>query len=180
MRKLSAGLFISLDGVTEAPHRWRAPFTAEDGKLLGEGLAKSDAMLLGTNTYLEFADYWPNAGSDVPMAAHMNETTKYVASRTLDTVEWENSELLKGDLAAEVARIKALPGKNIQVPGSPRLVRVLLENGLLDELALMVQPVALGTGTRLFDDLSKKVDLTLVDSSSMGSGAVLATYVPAG
>jgi dihydrofolate reductase len=179
MRKITAGLFMSLDGVVESPDEWRQPFDAETGQIMAEGLRSSDAILLGTKTYQQFAAYWPNAGDDVPMAKYLNETTKYVVSRTLDSVEWANSTLLKGDLATEMSRIKALPGKNIQIPGSPRLVRALLEEALVDELTLMIQPVALGSGMRLFDDLSKRLQLSTLESRKLGNGAVLVTYAPA-
>ena len=179
MRKVTAGLFMSLDGVVESPHEWRQPFDAETNELISSGLEDADALLLGTKTYQEFADFWPNAGKDVPQAAYFNAASKYVASTTLKSVDWVNSVLLTGDLAAEIARLKNLPGKNIQIPGSPRLVRWLLENGLLDELSLFIQPIALGAGLRLFDGLGKQVRLTLTDSKRLGNGSVSVNYVPA-
>jgi dihydrofolate reductase len=106
----------------------------------------------------------------------MNNTPKYVVSSTLHTLEWANSILLTGDLAEEVAKLKAQPGRSIQIPGSPRLVWSLLRDGLLDELALMVHPIVLGSGMRLFDEMTGRISLKLVDSRSLSTGVVSVTY----
>jgi dihydrofolate reductase len=180
MRKIVAGLAISLDGVVEAPSRgnWML-YNDEMGEIIGAGIAQADAILLGRRTYLEFAALWPGMGSDVPMADFMNRTPKYVVSSTLRTLEWANSILLTGDLAEEVAKLKAQPGRSIQIPGSPRLVWSLLRDGLLDELALMVHPVVLGSGLRLFEEMTGPISLTLVDSRTLSTGVVSVTYQPA-
>lgn len=183
MRKIVAGLAITLDGVVESPSEsgWMR-FDGEMWEVIGAGIAQSDAILLGRRTYLGFAALWPNLGSDVPMATFMNQTPKYVVSSTLsrqDTVAWANSSLVGGDLAAVVATLKQQPGKNIQVPGSPRLVRSLLRDGLLDELSLMVHPVVVGSGMRLFDEMTHQVALTLVDSRTLSTGVLSVTYRPA-
>src|ERR1019366_5958611 len=115
-------------------------------------------IVLGTRTYLEFAELWP--GLDSPMADYMNRTPKHIASSTLDTVGWANSSLMSGDLAENVARLKQQPGKNIQIPGSPRLVRSLLRDGLLDEMTARVQ-------------------LRLVQSATLSTGVLSVTYQPA-
>ena len=154
MRKVTAGLFVSLDGVTESPETWQLPyFNDEMGEVIGAAMAQADAMLLGRVTYQEFAAYWPGVSSeDQPFADYMNNTPKYVVSTTLDTVEWNNSTLIKGNVAEEIARLKQQPGKNIGITGSVTLVQSLLQEDLLDELGLMIHPVVVGAGRRLFKE----------------------------
>ncbi len=178
MRKIVAGLFITLDGVVESPSKW-VLFNDEMGEMMAAGIADADAILLGRRTYLEFADLWPKQGSDGPMAHFLNNSPKYIVSSTLDRLEWANSSLVTGGLAEVVAKLKGQPGKNIQVPGSPRLVRSLLREGLLDEISLMVQPIVLGSGMRLFDEMTDQVGLKLVDSRTFSNGVVSVTYQPA-
>src|SRR5882672_8255102 len=150
MRKVVAGLFISLDGVTEAPHKWQFDhFDAEMMAALNSHIAAEDTILLGRVTYQEWAGYWPTS-TDEPYASHINNAPKYVASTTLSKVEWKNSTLIRGSLAAQVTKLKQQPGKNIGVAGSPTLVHSLLKDGLLDELTLMIHPVVVGSGKRLF------------------------------
>lgn len=177
MRKVVAGLFMTLDGMVESPSKWLS-FSDEMGEMIGAGIAQADAILLGRRTYLEFAQLWPKQGNDTPMAAFLNGTPKYIASSTLHTLEWANSTLVTGDLADFVTKLKAQPGKNIQVPGSPRLVRSLLRDGLLDELSLMVQPIVLGSGMRLFDEMTDRVRLKLVESRTFSNGVLSVTYQP--
>jgi dihydrofolate reductase len=177
MREIAAGLAMTLDGVVEAPSDWMM-FDDEMRDLIGSGIAEADAILLGRRTYLQFAELWPAQGRDVPMSAFMNDTPKYVASRTLGTVEWTGSTLLQGDLAEALTGLKRRPGKNIQVPGSPRLVRWLLRAGLLDRLALTIHPIVLGTGSRLFEDETDARRLRVVESTTLGSGVVSVTYEP--
>jgi dihydrofolate reductase len=177
MRKILAGLFMSLDGVVEAPSTW-ALFDDEVTEILAAGIAQADAILLGRHTYLEFAELWPAQGDSVPMAKFLNNTPKYVVSRTLTSLDWANSTLLGGELAEEVGRLREQPGGNIQVPGSPRLVGSLLREGLLDELALMIQPVVLGSGQRLFDGFRQTVRLEVVTSRTLRTGALSVTYRP--
>ena len=152
MRKIVSGLFIALDGVVEAPNKWQEHFDEDMGEAMMAQLNSQDAVLLGRVTYEEWAPYWPTA-TDEPFASFINSTPKYVFSTTLDSVEeWQNSTLIKGDLAQEIAQLKQLPGKNIGTAGSPTLVSSLLEQGLLDELILLVHPVVAGKGKRLFKD----------------------------
>jgi dihydrofolate reductase len=135
--------------------------------------------LMGRVTYQEWEPYWPTS-SDEPFASFINNTPKYIVSSTLDKVEWKNSMLIRGSsLAGEIARLKQLPGKNIGVTGSPSLVRSLLQNGLLDELTLMVHPVVVGRGKRLFNDGSDLKRLKLVDSQITSTGVAILTYQPA-
>jgi dihydrofolate reductase len=180
MRRVVAGLFMTLDGVVEAPEKWQSRyFDDEVGEVVGAAAARSDAMLLGRRTYEEFASFWPRQGSDVAMAEYMNHTPKYVVSSTLKTLEWGNSSLLDGDLAEELAKLRRQRGKDIQITGSPTLVRSLLRDGLLDELSLLVHPIVVGDGARLFENASYGTVLRLVDSRILGRGVVSLSYAPA-
>lgn len=178
MRKVSAGLFISLDGVTESPDQWQFDHF-DDGMMaaLGEYLAATDTVLLGRVTYQEWASYWPTS-TDEPFASFINNTPKFVVSTTLDTVEWQNSTLIKGNLAEAITKLKQQPGKNIGVTGSPTLVRSLLQSDLLDELTLMIHPVVAGRGKRLFKDEDDLKRLKLVDNKTTSTGVAILTYQP--
>jgi dihydrofolate reductase len=181
MRKIVAGLFITLDGVVEAPEKWQSRYFDFDlSEAIEAAAAESDAILLGRRTYEELAGFWPHVNGDVPMADFMNSTPKYVASTTLDALEWSNSRLVAGDLAEELTELKEQPGKNIQITGSPTLVRSLLRDGLLDELTLMVHPIVVGGGKRLFANGSFGTTMALVESRSFGSGVLWLSYAPAG
>ena len=181
MRKVVAGIFISLDGVVESPEKWHFPyFNDEMMEVIAAGMAGSDAMLLGRVTYQEFAAYWPGVRSeDEPMASHMNKTPKYVVSTTLDKAEWTNSTLINTNVAAEITRLKQQPGKNLSIVGSPTLVNSLLQNDLLDELGLLIHPVVVGSGKRLFKDGGNLKRLKLVDSKTFSTGVLSLTYQPA-
>jgi len=181
MRKIVAELFISLDGVVESPEQWHFPyFNDEMGEAVGSQMAGSDTMLLGRRTYQAFAGYWPDQGSDVELADRMNNTPKLVVSTTLETLEWQNSSLIKGNVVEELTRLKQQPGKNISVTGSGTLVRSLLRDNLLDELRLLVHPIVVGKGKRLFEDGTDQVPLRLVDSKTFSTGVLALTYEPAG
>jgi dihydrofolate reductase len=183
MKKVTAGLFVSLDGVTESPEKWQLPyFNDEMGEAVGAAMAAADAMLLGRVTYQEFASYWPGVSSeDQPFADYMNNSPKYVASRILEgPLEWNNSTLIKGNLVEEIARLKRQPGKNIGITGSVTLVQSLLQEDLLDELGLMIHPVVVGSGKRIFEGWGEPKGLTLVDSKTFSTGVVYLTYRPAG
>jgi dihydrofolate reductase len=178
VRKVVAGLFISLDGVTESPDQWQFDHF-DEGMMaaMTAHLATEDAVLLGRVTYQEWAGYWPTS-TDEPYASHINSVPKYVVSTTLDKVEWKNSTLIKGNLAEEIARLKQQPGKNIGVAGSPTLVQSLLQNDLLDELTLMIHPVVAGKGKRLFKDGSDLKRLKLANSTITSTGVAILTYQP--
>jgi len=183
MRRVVAGLFVSLDGVVEAPEKWQLPyFNDEMGEAVGAAMAASDAMLLGRVTYQEFASYWPGTSSeDQPFADYINNTQKYVVSTTLENVAgWRNSTLISENIAEEIAELKRQPGKDIAITGSGTLVHSLLQDDLLDELGLMVHPVVVGSGKRLFEDGGDQKGLKLVDSKTFSTGVIYLTYQPAG
>lgn len=180
MRKIVAGLFVSLDGVFEAPETWHFPyFNDEMGETIGAQMAESDCMLLGRVTYEEFAAYWPGQTSDGEageMAGFMNDTPKYVVSSTLKHAAWKNTSLIDGTNAAEeLAALKAQPGKDIAITGSGTLVRTLLRDGLLDELRLLVHPIVVGHGKQLFAG-SDEIPLALADARTFSTGVLALTY----
>ena len=177
MRKIVAGLFISLDMVYERPDQWHFPyFDDEMGQAVSELMAGNDTMLLGRQTYEEFASYWPNQSSDVEPADYMNDTPKLVVSNTLKTLDWQNSTLISGNVNEQLTALKQQDGGNIGITGSGTLVRRLLQDGLLDELHLLVHPIAIGTGKRLFDGLDNHLPLKLVESRAFSTGVLALTY----
>jgi len=180
MRKLVSSFFISLDGVVEAPDKWHFPYVNEEmGASVGESIGATDGLLLGRRNYEEWAAFWPNQDpSSDPFVSIMNDMPKYVASTTLTAVDWQNSTLLEGDLADAVNELKAQPGKSIGMSGSATLVRSLLEQGLVDELRLLVHPLVVGRGAKLFPDGSPPVSLELADSKTFSTGVLDLTYVP--
>jgi dihydrofolate reductase len=178
MRKLIAVEWVSLDGVMESPERWAFSYSnAEMEQDNAAGMAASDALLLGQVTYEQFAAYWPHQPAGTPVGDYTNSVRKYVVSTTLEEpLEWQNSTLIK---AEEIADLKRRPGKNITVVGSAALVRSLLRVGLLDELTLLVHPIVLGSGKRLFEDGDDRKELELVTSKAFDTGVVVLTYEPA-
>src|SRR5215212_3076130 len=183
MRKVIGSELVSLNGVMEAPQTWHLPyFNDEMGEAIGAAMANADAMLFGRVTYEEFAAFWPSqGGDDQEFADYMNNTPKYVVSTTLqEPLEWQDSTLIKGSLAEEISRLKQQPGKDISISGSGTLVRSLLKDGLIDELRLMVHPVVVGSGKRLFEEGGEEIALVLVDSKTFSTGVVYLTYAPAG
>jgi dihydrofolate reductase len=180
MRKIVAGLFMSLDGVVEYPENWGFQYFDEEmTKGILEGIAQADAVLIGRRTYLEFAEMWPTQGSEVPMSDFLNKSHKYVVSSGLDKLDWGPASLVKGDLADALTKLKHEPGRNIQIPGSPTLVRSLLAEGMLDELTLNICPIVVGSGLRLFEDVTGQLPLNVVQSTALSSGVINATYQPA-
>ncbi|HEV8282617.1 MAG TPA: dihydrofolate reductase family protein [Candidatus Limnocylindrales bacterium] len=180
MRKIIAGLFISLDGVVEAPETWHFPyFNEEMGEAVAAQAEQSDTMLLGRKTYQEFAAYWPNQSSEEPFADVMNDTSKLVASTTLKEVAWQNSTLIEGDVVTALTRIKQDPGRDISITGSPTLVRSLLRAGVLDELRLLVHPIVVGHGKRLFEAEDQPIPLRLIEAKTFTTGVQAMTYAPA-
>jgi dihydrofolate reductase len=194
MRKLVVTESVSVDGVMQAPGGpnedtdggfahggWVAPhFDEELGGLAVEGALRPDALLLGRRTYEIFAAHWPRVTGDDPIAAKLNAMPKYVASRTLEAVAWNNSTLITGDVAEAVAELKKAPDGEIRVYGSGNLVQTLLANDLVDELHLWVFPVLLGEGKRLFAEGTRPAALELAGATSSGAGVVVQTYRRAG
>jgi dihydrofolate reductase len=190
LRKLVVGTFMTLDGVVQAPGApnedqeggfahggWTVPlFDDELGQRMVELTNRSEALLLGRKTYEEFAASWPLVGDDDPIAAKLNHMPKYVASRTLKTAEWANTTILSGDVAEEVAKLKEQPGGEIHVSGSGNLVQTLLRNDLIDEFVLLVFPVVVGPGKRLFGEGTMPRTMELVETSSTGTGVSISTY----
>jgi dihydrofolate reductase len=178
--------FVSLDGVIEAPgggedYRhggWTFEIDrGEEGdKFKMDELLEAEAQLLGRVTYEGFAAAWPTMEDEAGFAEKMNSMPKYVVSSTLESADWENSTILSGDLAEEIGRIKEEVDGVILVAGSATLVQGLIENDLVDELRLMVFPVALGSGKRLFGETEDKKPMKLVDSKTVGDGIAVLTY----
>jgi dihydrofolate reductase len=187
MGKIVITEFISLDGVIEDPGGsedykhggWSFEINrGEEGdKFKLDETAASDALLLGRKTYEGFADAWPSREGE--FADKFNNMPKYVVSSTLKDPEWNNSTVIGSDLPAEVSRLKGELDGDIVVHGSAQLAQALMDEGLVDELRLMVFPVVLGTGKRLFGDTSDKQPLRLADSKIVGDGVAILTYVPA-
>ncbi|MGR4884886.1 dihydrofolate reductase family protein [Streptomyces sp. LARHCF249] len=179
MRKVIASVFISVDGVFEDPS-WSMPFWNEEAaEFAGKQLAAADALLLGRVTYEGMAPAWTARAEGADAGTErMNAMPKYVATRTLDTPEW-NATFLSGDLAAEVAELKRQDGGDLLVYGSGQLVNALLAHGLLDELRLWTLPVVQGKGRKLFGEDSPVTTLRPIGTTTFGSGAQVHAYAPA-
>ncbi len=175
MRKLVVTEFLSLDGVMESP-MWTFPFWNDEiAQFKGEESSSSDALLLGRVTYQGFAAAWPESKDEG--APYFNGVRKYVVSTTLDKAEWNNSVLIKDNIVAEITKLKQQDGKNITVHGSGRLIQTLMQHDLVDLYRLLIYPLVLGKGQRLFED-ENKVNLKLVDSKTMSSGVIGLVYEP--
>jgi dihydrofolate reductase len=183
-RKLIANLFISLDGVVEEPGNWHFPyFNDEMGAAVDAGLRSTDTLLLGRKTYDDHAGAWPEreaAGEeDAEFAKVLGDMRKIVVSRQRLELAWRNSEQLEGDLVEAVTALKSQPGGNIGMSGSVSVVRQLLAAGLLDELHLLVHPIAVRKGMRLFDEGEPPVPLRLLSSEAFSTGVLNLVYGPA-
>lgn len=178
MRKVIAVEMVSLDGVMEKPEEWAFSYSNDEmNEANASGMAASDAMLLGRVTYEQMAGFWPEQPGGTPMVDYINSVSKFIVSTTLEEpLQWNNSTLISGNVAEEIAALKRQPGKDITVLGSADLVQSLLRDGLLDELSLMVHPVVLGSGKRLFEDRGNMEALDLADSKSFNTGVVSLTY----
>jgi dihydrofolate reductase len=176
-RKIVAGLFISLDGVVEAPEKWHFPYLNDEMQAaVGQMHADADALLLGRVTYEAFAGAWPHQSG--PLADAINGIRKLVVSSTLREPGWNNVKVIDGDIVSALKDLKRRPGKNINLSGSISLTRTLLEAGALDELRLLVHPIAVGSGQRLFPDGGPPLPLTLARSSTYANGVLDLTYRP--
>ena len=174
MRKLVESTFVTLDGVISSPQEWGPPYwDDEHAQYARDLLFSADALLLGRKTYEGFAQAWPSRTGDI--SDRINSLPKYVASRTLDDATW-NATIIKGDVAAEVPKLKAEPGENILKYGTGELSRTLLEHKLVDEYHFWIFPVVAGSGERLFEGAA--TSLALIDTTTFGSGIVVAKYAP--
>jgi dihydrofolate reductase len=193
--RLTLHTFLTLDGVMQAPGGpnedpdgrfahggWSFPYGDEDFQTAMTGwFANVSAFLLGRKTYEIFSGYWPSVtDADNPLASKLNALPKYVASNTLDSVDWHNSSLLGTDVAADVAKLKDQPGDELQVHGSGGLAQTLIEHDLVDEYRLLIFPVHLGSGKKLFRDGATAAALRLRGATTTGAGVIIATYEPAG
>jgi dihydrofolate reductase len=190
MRNIVVFTSLTLDGVMQAPGRpdedrrggfehggWAQPHNDPVmASVAAEGMANGGALLLGRRTYEDFFSFWPNQ-TDNPFTAVLDNTQKYVASRTLqEPLPWRNSTLLEGDAAEAVARLKQQPGKDMVVLGSGELVQSLLRRDLVDQFMLLIHPLVLGSGRRLFGDGGAPAALRLADTKTTTTGVVIATY----
>ena len=193
MRKLVVGTFLTLDGVMQAPGDpqedteggfthggWQMPYFDDDaGKIMDKNVAATEALVLGRKTYQIFAAYWPTAPADDAFAKKFNSIPKYVVSTTLNKAEWNNSTLIKRNIAEEIARLKQQPGSGIlSVTGSGKLAQTLMKHNLVDEYELWIHPLVLGSGKRLFEDGVVPSNLKLVNARQTGSGISVLTYQP--
>jgi dihydrofolate reductase len=181
MRKITAGLFIALDGVVEDPQDWHFPyFNDEMGMAVDRQLGSADTLLLGRETYDSFAGAWPDreaeGGEDAGMAKALGDARKIVVSNQDLTFTWRNSEQPKGDLVESVTALKNEPGGDIAMSGSVSIVRQLLATGLLDELHLLVHPIAVRKGMRLFEESEAPVPLRLISSQTFETGVLNLVY----
>ena len=180
MRKVVAVELVSLDGVFEAPEEWAFSYADEEMQAANAaGMASSDALLLGRVTYEQMAGYWPEQPGGTPMVDYINSVRKVVVSGTLEgPLGWNNSVLIRDNVAEEILKLKQRPGRDITTIGSGALVRSLIRYGLLDEMRLTLHPLILGKGKRLFEDGEDTRALGLVESRAFGTGVVTLTYRP--
>jgi dihydrofolate reductase len=178
MRKLIVTTFLSLDGVMENP-MWTVPYWSDEiAQFKGEETTPNDVLLLGRVTYEGFAAAWPQRTGDDTGATYFNGVRKYVVSNTLDKADWNNSQIIKGDAVEEIRKLKAEGGENLVVHGSGKLVQTLMGHDLVDSYRLLIYPVVLGNGQRLFED-GTQTTLKLVESRAFASGVVALIYAPA-
>ncbi|MFC9436356.1 dihydrofolate reductase family protein [Nocardia sp. NPDC057030] len=181
MRKITAGMFVALDGVVADPQDWHFPyFNEEMGAAVSAQLGTADTLLLGRVTYEGFAAAWPDreaaGGEDAGMAKSMGDARKIVVTHQDLDLPWRNSEVLKGDLVEAVTALKNEPGGDIGMSGSVSVVRQLLRAGLLDELHLLVHPIAVGKGLRLFDENDSTLPLRLLSAETFSTGVLHLVY----
>ena len=194
MRKITIQTFMSLDGVLQAPGApeedrdggftlggWSQPYWDEMmGEVMGESMAEDYDLLLGRTTYDIFAAHWPNVGDDDPVAQKFKRATKYVVTSTPETLDWENSQAITGEVCKEISELKNGRGLPLSVQGSSQLIQLLLENGLADEFFVWTFPVVLGSGKRLFDSSAKPRALELHSTRTSTTGVTMARYRAAG
>lgn len=181
MSKLVLSEFMALDGVVEAPNHWTFEFgSPEQERFKFEELFAADALLLGRVTYEGFAAAWPRLVEQTgDYGKRMNSITKYVVSTTLERVDWQNSSLIRREVAEEVSQLKGQPGRDILIFGSITLAQFLMRHDLIDEYRLMVFPVVMGQGQRLFSEGRPKKTLKLLETQTFSSGVAVLRYAPA-
>ena len=177
MRKVIVSTYMTLDGRVDEPRDWAVPYD-DDGaaKYHSDLLMNSDGLLLGRKTYEMFAALFPARSGEFPYVDRINSMAKYVASTTLQDLEWENSHLIEGDVAEGVAQLKEEPGQDLIMYGCHGLMHSLLEHDLIDEYRILVQPVLLGKGRSFLEDGAGRVNLDLVDATVIPSGVAILTY----
>ncbi|MET8864277.1 dihydrofolate reductase family protein [Nonomuraea sp. NPDC004580] len=179
MGKIVSSFFISVDGVVESPDQWHFPYWCDEmGAFVQAGMESAAGFLMGRKLYDEWSSYWTTTDADPEIAATFNEARKFVVSNSLEKAEWANTTLISGDVAAGLRELKERSEGDLQMSGSATTVRWLLANGLLDELHLLVHPIAVGRGQRLFEDTPTH-PLKLTGSETWSSGVILASYAPA-
>ncbi len=191
MGKIVSNFFISFDGVVEAPNEWHFPyFNDEMGAVIGAGMSTAGAFMMGRTLYEEWSSYWPNhAHTDAvpagepqeaadPFADFINNIPKYVVSNTLTEATWNNTTLVSGDVVSQIREIKQRTDGDIGISGSATLVRSLIANDLLDELQLLVHPIVVGHGQRLFEDGSPTTPLKLINHAVLTTGVLHLGYAP--
>jgi dihydrofolate reductase len=178
MRRIVWSEYISLDGVVDEPGEWSLPYFSDDlAKYKYDELFASDALLLGRITYEAFAAAWPTMEEiEGDFAVRMNALPKYVASTTLEKADWNNSTIIWENVPEEVATLKQQAGEDILIGGSGALAKTLTQHALIDEIRMLVHPIAVGTGKRLFDGANESVAFQLVDTRTFDSGVVALTY----
>ena len=182
MARIVSNFFISMDGVVEAPHEWHFPyFDDEMGQIVGSGMETQQTFLMGRRLYDEWSAYWPSQADDVPFASRINQMPKYVLSHEDFEPTWQNTTVLSGPddatVAEKVRTLKDGTAGDIGMSGCATTVRWLITQGLLDELALLVHPIAVGTGQRLFENTAT-VPLKLLECRPLSSGVILVRYQP--
>jgi dihydrofolate reductase len=182
MAKITAWELLSLDSVMETPEKWADAFHNDEiAEASASGRSDSGALLVGRITYEELSAHWPNQPEGDPMADYINNVSKFVVSTTLEEpLEWNNSTLINENIMEEITELKRQSDQDFGIIGSGALFRSLLREGLLDELMILIHPVVLGRGKRLFEDDSTRVNLDLVDSRVFSTGVISLTYRPAG
>jgi dihydrofolate reductase len=179
MGKIVSNFFISVDGVVESPEKWHFPYFDEQmGAAVGRGMETARAFLMGRRLYSEWASYWPAQSPDEPFSTFINTIPKYVVSSTLTGADWQNTTVVSGDVAGRLAALKESTDGDIAMSGSATLARWLLAHRLLDELNLLVHPIAVGHGQRLFEDTPTH-PLRLARHETFATGVLDLTYVPA-
>lgn len=178
MRKIVVAEFMSADGVIEAPDQWQFPFQTEEmGEITERQTRATEAYLLGRVTYEMFAGFWPTmTNNEFGVADKWNSAPKYVVSTTLQKADWNNSTLIRSDVIEEIRKLKQQPGGTIGIVGSTKLVHSLLEAGLIDQVQVLMHPLVLGKGTRLFAEGGPPASLRLADSKILANGVVYLSY----